>query len=177
MNDFRAVFLPVAVPLYNTYVIYIDVTVRISFCWLHLRNLIAVFSLVVKTSLKVPQFLELDLQCDPLRFSKQSVPGSNFFCRLILRYEDEINLKVLNPNKIKTPKQEFHQNSNGTELVDGRILIVGLGEQEKNTFYFAYFVVSRKAITDPFLVCPYLVPQMGGSSNGWVLFFTLLPRF
>lgn len=54
--------------------------------------------------------------------------------------------------------------------IDGHVLIIGLGEQKSSTFYFAYFVVSCKAITDPLLVCLYLVPQMCGFSSSFPSF-------
>lgn len=52
----------------------------------------------------------------------------------------------------------------------GMFFIIGLWELESPIFYFAYFVVSCKAVTDPLLVYLYLVPQMCGFSSSFPSF-------
>lgn len=101
----------------------------------------------------------------PLGSPNGAFQEATFFCRLNLRYEDEINLKVFKPNKIKTSKQESHQNSDGTELIDGRILLLVWGSRKNPPFILPTLLFHVRFITDPLLVCLYLVPQMGRCSS------------
>lgn len=53
---------------------------------------------------------------------------------------------------------------------DGHVFIIELWELESPTFYFAYFFVSYKAITDLLFIYLYLVPQMCGFSSSFPSF-------